>query len=63
MSKEGSNDQYEEIAEHTINDTAKQISNAISILKGFTMVNMDASYETLRQVRSLACRLLKGWSL
>ncbi|KAI8874701.1 hypothetical protein K501DRAFT_315398, partial [Backusella circina FSU 941] len=51
LSMEGSSGQHEEKIDHTISDTAKQISNTISILKGFTMANMDASFETLRQVK------------
>ncbi|KAI8997262.1 hypothetical protein BDB01DRAFT_830865 [Pilobolus umbonatus] len=48
---EGSSGQHEEKIDHTISDTAKQIRNTISILKGFTMANMDASFGTLRQVK------------
>ncbi|GAN01524.1 hypothetical protein MAM1_0008d00957 [Mucor ambiguus] len=51
LSMEGSSGQHEEKIDHTISDTAKQISNTISTLKGFTMANMDASFETLRQVK------------
>lgn len=47
---EGTSGQHEEKIDHTISDTAKQISITISMLKGFTMANMDASFETLRQV-------------
>ncbi|KAI8967367.1 hypothetical protein BDF20DRAFT_829667, partial [Mycotypha africana] len=51
LSMEGSSGQYEEKIDHTISDTAKQISNTISMLKGFTMANMDASFETLKLVK------------
>ncbi|KAG0924812.1 hypothetical protein G6F57_017892 [Rhizopus arrhizus] len=48
---EGSSGQHEERIDHTISDTAKQISNTIAMLKGFTRENMDASFETLRKVK------------
>ncbi|CAO3631415.1 unnamed protein product [Mucor fragilis] len=51
ISMEGSSGQHEEKIDHTISDTAKQISNTISMLKGFARANMDASFETLRQVK------------
>ncbi len=51
LSMEGSSGQHEERIDHTISDTAKQISNTIAMLKGFTRENMDASFETLRKVK------------
>lgn len=48
---EDSSGQHDEKINHTISDTAKQISTTISMLKGFTMENMDTSFQTLRQVK------------
>lgn len=56
---EDSSDQHEEKIDHTINDAAKQISNDISMLKGCTMANMDASYETLRQVKIFGVQVIE----
>jgi hypothetical protein len=51
LSIEGSSGQHEENIGHTISDTAKQISNTISMLKWFTMENMDAKFSTLKRVK------------
>lgn len=39
LSIEGSSGQQEENIDHTISDTAKQVSSTISMLKGFSQVN------------------------
>ncbi|PHZ11960.1 uncharacterized protein RHIMIDRAFT_283685 [Rhizopus microsporus ATCC 52813] len=50
---EGSSGQHKETIYRTTSDTAKQISNTISMLKGLTRENMDASFETLKQAKTI----------